>query len=95
MESDARSTVFLLSCNDLSKITEAVQSRSLAFSFHPIDEASLRSILRQAAGRLPCPVPANVNETIVRSSPASPRAAIHRLIEAAALPPVPVPLLAP
>lgn len=91
MESGSRSTIFILSCNDLSKITEAVQSRSLLFEFGPVPEEALAAIIYQALARLDLSWTPEAVRTVARESRGSPRAAIHRLVEIVATAATPVP----
>jgi replication factor C small subunit len=86
MESALGSCVFILACNDLSAIGEAVRSRCTVLEFGPVAPAEMRRIVTDAAARGSIRVPAKVVEAVIGGAGGIPREAIELLIEAEASP---------
>lgn len=84
MEARSRSTVFLLSCNDLGALQPALRSRCLVLEFSKVSDPNVEAIARAAARRIALRVPEARWAEIVRGADGVPRNAILRLVELAA-----------
>lgn len=85
MESAAGTCVFILACNDLTKIASPLQSRCVVLEFDLLSQEELELVVDRAASALHLAVDSTVRATIVRDANGIPREAVKLLIERAAM----------
>jgi len=81
IEQSSHTTRFILSCNRLSKLTEAIRSRCAVIPFKPLSDDAIRTITKNAADSEKLPVEPTMMASIVAHSRGDARRAIHLLIE--------------
>ncbi len=82
METSLGSCVFILACNELSAISEAVRSRCTVLEFGPVRPDAMRRIVENAAAKLSVGLPPALIAKIGAQARGIPREAIKLLIEA-------------
>jgi replication factor C small subunit len=85
MEEGTGSTVFILACNELARLSEPMQSRCTTLAFTPIGPVEMRQVVEQAMARLPMPLPPGTVELIVDRARGIPRNAVKLVLEAHAI----------
>jgi DNA polymerase III delta prime subunit len=70
---------FILTCNDLSKITEWIRSRCFMFEFKPIGEEDMRDRLTLIAGKEGVEIAPELLDLIIRAHAGDLRSAINAL----------------
>jgi DNA polymerase III delta prime subunit len=89
MEGRLGSCVFILACNDLAAMTEAIRSRCTVLEFGPVPDSERRRIVLEAAARVSIRLPKSTVDGVVGRAGGIPREGSKLLIEAeaAAAPP--------
>lgn len=80
MERGSSTTVFVLSCNRVAKIIDAIKSRCLTVAFRPIPDDDMRTLLRSVAAKMGSEAPATLLDAIVAHANGQARDAIPMLI---------------
>jgi replication-associated recombination protein RarA len=80
MEQWGKTTVFMLACNRVSKVTDAIQSRCAVIAFKPLTDDNLRVILAEATTSASLPMDYERINTIVAHCHGDARTAINMLL---------------
>lgn len=83
MESASGSTLFVLACNDLGAMSDALRSRCTLLEFRPVPVTAMRRIVAEALRRAGQDLPSASRERIVRNAGGIPREAIKQIVELA------------
>jgi replication factor C small subunit len=81
LEDPGGSTVFLLACNQLHRVSRPIQSRCTVLPFTPLAPEDLRRVVVEAADRVGRTLEPSVVETIVDRAAGIPREAVKLVIE--------------
>jgi DNA polymerase III delta prime subunit len=81
MEAGGSSTVFILACNELDRVTDAVRSRCSLFEFSRVDPQAMRRVVTDAASTAHLTLSRREAESIVERAGGIPREAVKILIE--------------
>jgi replication factor C small subunit len=81
IEQASHTTRFILSCNRVSKLTEAIRSRCAVVPFKPLNETAIRTILHQVSESEKLQFSKEMEDSIVIHSRGDARRAIHLLLE--------------
>jgi replication factor C small subunit len=81
MEAGGSSTVFILACNELDRVTKPVRSRCSLFEFGRVDPEAMRRVVADAASTANLSLSSVDTESIVERAGGIPREAVKLLIE--------------
>jgi len=87
MEGTARTCVFILACNQLDRVSEAIRSRCTVLEFSRLTPDQLQKVLDDAAARLALSVPPPQRTEIVAHAHGIPREVVKLLMEVVATDP--------
>jgi replication-associated recombination protein RarA len=80
MEQWGKTTVFMLACNRVSKVTDAIQSRCAVIAFKPLTDDNMNVILAEATTSAGLPMDYERIKTITAHSHGDARSAINMLL---------------